>query len=229
MAAHGVEGVTTMALDPDDPSNVLPESERFMECDTVVLSAGLIPNRELIDDAPIEMVASDLRLDGSRVFVAGNSLEIHDLADGASRQGEIAAANAVHSLCSAVPQSFEPFQTGAFVSRWSARDESADHIRNGGITCIVCPHGCVLTEKYAGCHHGEAFLKQERVAKHRVLTTTTWAVGQDVKVQRVAVRTPSAFPLSEHCAAVVAIKTGRPVSKKVTLTPIGFESDLSSF
>lgn len=95
-----VEGVWVARV--DENKNPITESERFVECDCVLLSVGLIPEIELVKDK-IEffgssnnaLVDQDRMTSEAGIFVAGNSLHIHDLADNASLEGEIAARGAM--------------------------------------------------------------------------------------------------------------------------------------
>jgi len=92
-----VEGVEYVSL--DDDGKPIPGSERFVKCDTLLLSVGLIPENELSREAGVEIhpitggpIVNDTyqtNIDG--VFAAGNVLHVHDLADWASMEGELVA------------------------------------------------------------------------------------------------------------------------------------------
>lgn len=80
----------------------IPGTERRIECDTLILSVGLLPNTHLLRDAGVRFGASkgaavDERYETSieGVFTAGNVLHVHDLADNvvleARKAGEAAA------------------------------------------------------------------------------------------------------------------------------------------
>ncbi|MDR0515011.1 MAG: FAD-dependent oxidoreductase [Coriobacteriaceae bacterium] len=81
---------------------VVPGTEERIECDTLLLSVGLIPENELAHDAGIMLdgttggaqVDNHLATSCPGVFACGNALHIHDLADHASREGEIAGTAA---------------------------------------------------------------------------------------------------------------------------------------
>ena len=71
----------------DDNLKPIPETERHYDCDTLVLSCGLIPERELITET------------GLGVFEAGNVRKVYDLVDWVSRDAEIAGREAAeHAL-----------------------------------------------------------------------------------------------------------------------------------
>lgn len=95
-----VEGVYLSKV--DDHMKVIPGTEKFYECDTLLLSVGLIPENELSKSANIELdrktkgaIVSDrlmTNIDG--VFACGNVLHVHDLVDYVSEEAEMAAVNA---------------------------------------------------------------------------------------------------------------------------------------
>lgn len=82
-----VEQVTVSKV--DEKRNPIPGTEMVFDCDTVLLSVGLIPENELTREAGIEM---DPRTNGAAVnenketsvpgiFACGNVLHVHDLVD----------------------------------------------------------------------------------------------------------------------------------------------------
>jgi len=99
-----VEGLTVVEV--DENLNDVPGTEFEVKCDTVVVSAGLIPRIELLERAGAEMdpatksvvVNELLETSIPGVFAAGNALIINDLVDYAAMQGETAAAGAVEFI-----------------------------------------------------------------------------------------------------------------------------------
>jgi NADPH-dependent 2,4-dienoyl-CoA reductase/sulfur reductase-like enzyme len=102
-AIHGsdrVEGVTIAEV--DDRWRPLAGTQRRIDCDTVLVSVGLIPENELSQRAGIELdwrtggpIVNELcetTVDG--VFAAGNVLQVHDLVDWVSLEAERAGENA---------------------------------------------------------------------------------------------------------------------------------------
>ncbi len=91
-----VEGLYIAPVD----ENLTPitEKEEFVECDTLLLSVGLIPENDLVNDLGIEMnpvtsgaiVDEDRQTSLSGIFSAGNVLHVHDLVDNVSIEGQIA-------------------------------------------------------------------------------------------------------------------------------------------
>lgn len=74
------------------------EQERFISCDTLLLSVGLIPENDLLNGSSVEMsrVTNGATVDENRmttldgVFSCGNVLHVHDLVDNVSDEAEIA-------------------------------------------------------------------------------------------------------------------------------------------
>ncbi|MBO3801867.1 MAG: NAD(P)/FAD-dependent oxidoreductase [Thermoproteota archaeon] len=86
----------------DENRKCIEGSKFRIKCDTLVISAGLVPRVELLEDLGVTIdpitksaVVND-RLETSLpgVFVAGNSLVVNDLVDYAVEQGEMAAQGA---------------------------------------------------------------------------------------------------------------------------------------
>lgn len=100
---HGKErltGVTVAEVDGD--RRPIPGTERFIECDTLLLSVGLIPENELTLGAGIELdrITGGATVDENRmtsengVFSCGNVLHVHDLVDHVSEEAKIAGTAA---------------------------------------------------------------------------------------------------------------------------------------
>lgn len=96
---HGkerVEGVTIAKV--DENRRVIEETKRYIPCDTLLLSCGLIPENELTRGAgiPIDPITSGAVVDENRqteipgIFACGNVLQVHDLVDYVSDEAEIA-------------------------------------------------------------------------------------------------------------------------------------------
>lgn len=108
---HGkkrVEGVTVAQVDSN--RKILENTKRFIPCDTLLLSVGLIPENELTAQAGVAMspVTGGAIVDETRqtsvpgIFACGNVLHVHDLVDYVSDEAELAgqgAAAYVHGNC----------------------------------------------------------------------------------------------------------------------------------
>ncbi|MBQ3063944.1 MAG: FAD-dependent oxidoreductase [Clostridia bacterium] len=100
---HGRERVTGVTIaEVDERRQVKEETKRYIPCDTVLLSCGLIPENELTRAAgiPIDPVTSGALVDENRetavpgIFACGNVLQVHDLVDYVSDEAEIAGLGA---------------------------------------------------------------------------------------------------------------------------------------
>lgn len=100
---HGnkrVSGVTISQV--DSKMQPIKGTERYIECDTLLLSVGLIPENELSKSAGLQMdpmtkgsiVDQDRETEIEGMFACGNVLHVHDLADFVSEEGEIAGQSA---------------------------------------------------------------------------------------------------------------------------------------
>ena len=86
----------------DENKKPIPGTEKFFECDTLLLSVGLIPENELSRTAGIELdgrtkgatVGEDMQTSVEGVFACGNVLHVHDLVDYVSAESERAGRSA---------------------------------------------------------------------------------------------------------------------------------------
>lgn len=91
-----VEGVTIAKV--DEKMRPIPGTEFDVECDTLLLSVGLIPENELSSAAGVELapLTNGPRVDQHRqtnlpgIYAAGNVVHVHDLVDFVSDEAEIA-------------------------------------------------------------------------------------------------------------------------------------------
>ena len=101
---HGdsrVTGVTIAKV--DERRRPIPETKQYIECDTLLLSCGLLPENELTKGANIAlspitggaMVDQNRQTETEGVFSCGNVLHVHDLVDYVSEEAEIAGKAAV--------------------------------------------------------------------------------------------------------------------------------------
>lgn len=96
-----VEGVVVAAV--DDKLRPVKETEQFIECDTLLLSVGLLPENELAKNAGVGLslttggavVDENLMTDVDGVFECGNVLHVHDLVDFVSAEANNAGKCAV--------------------------------------------------------------------------------------------------------------------------------------
>lgn len=104
---HGKTRLTGIDLSQvDENRNPIPGSTKRIECDTLLLSVGLIPENHLGDACgiPMDPAIKGPRVDESYmteipgIFACGNGLHVHDLADYAAHQGTMAGNGAAAYL-----------------------------------------------------------------------------------------------------------------------------------
>lgn len=95
-----IEGVTVSRV--DDKLCPIPNTEITMECDTLLLSVGLVPENELSKSADIRLsrltggaiVDENMMTNVSGIFACGNMLHVHDLVDFVSEESALAGVSA---------------------------------------------------------------------------------------------------------------------------------------
>ena len=95
-----VEGITLAQV--DEHNKPIEGTEEFYECDTLLLSCGLIPENEISKTAGVELnpvtsgpvVNERLETNVPGVFACGNVLHVHDLVDFVSQEAAAAGKNA---------------------------------------------------------------------------------------------------------------------------------------
>ncbi len=103
---HGrdrVKGVTISKVDRNFDRII--GSDKFIECDTLLLSVGLIPENELTLSAEAELsknggpiVDNNLETTIGGIFACGNVLQVHDLVDLVTAEAKRAGQNAVEYI-----------------------------------------------------------------------------------------------------------------------------------
>ncbi len=103
---HGkerVQGVTISKVDRNFDRVI--GSDKFIECDTLLLSVGLIPENELTREAGAEIsqmggpiVDNNLETTIDGVFACGNVLQVHDLVDLVTAEAKRAGLNAIEYI-----------------------------------------------------------------------------------------------------------------------------------
>lgn len=126
---HGkgrLEGVTVASVDKS--LKPIPGTERYIECDALLLSCGLIPENELSVEAGIKLdnITGGAIVDDHRqtttpgVFACGNVLHVHDLVDFVSEESALAGASAA-----------------AFAAGQLKTGEMAETVPVGGVRYVV--------------------------------------------------------------------------------------------
>ena len=95
-----LNGVTVSKV--DENMNPIPETSFDIDCDTLLLSVGLIPENELTKGAGITLdsrtngavVAENMQTDAEGIFACGNVLHVHDLVDFVTAEAQRAGKSA---------------------------------------------------------------------------------------------------------------------------------------
>jgi NADPH-dependent 2,4-dienoyl-CoA reductase/sulfur reductase-like enzyme len=114
-----VEGVTVAQVDSD--LKPIKGTERFVPCDTVVVSVGLIPENELSEMVPLTIdpviggpvVDETMETSEAGIFAAGNVVHVHDLVDDVSAEGEVAGKAAARKIAGELKEKENPTKAEA--------------------------------------------------------------------------------------------------------------------
>lgn len=116
---HRVKGVTIAQV--DENRRPIPGTETEYDCDTLLLSVGLIPENELSDSAgvsidprtsgPIVTETMETNIDG--VFACGNVVHVHDLVDFVTEESRRAGKSAAKYVLNQLAKDGAAFETKA--------------------------------------------------------------------------------------------------------------------
>ena len=158
-----VSGVEVCKTDPATKTP-LPGTESVIECDTLLLSCGLIPEQDLLVDAGGAAVSrGSVETTWPGVYLCGNAAGIHDIVDHVTEEGMCVGCAAARWVLgsesddasearadvgadaagkrTARTAKIDAARAGAFAE---ADTEGADGVEGEEITCICCPIGCTL-------------------------------------------------------------------------------------
>jgi hypothetical protein len=125
-----LEGVTVSKV--DENRSPVPGTEISFDCDTLLLSCGLIPENELSNAAGIEMnpvtngakVYENMETMTPGIFACGNVLHVHDLVDYVSEESALAGKSA---------------------AAYCLRNSSGAHTEKEPVICVVTGNGVRYT------------------------------------------------------------------------------------
>lgn len=109
---HGADRIEAVTVSKMDAHwNPIPETESTIECDTLVLSVGLIPENELSKAAGIVLdqatrgpiVNEYMETSVSGIFCCGNVVQVYDIADHVTQAGELAGESAARYVLDRLP------------------------------------------------------------------------------------------------------------------------------
>jgi len=110
---HGKERLEGIAYcQVDESKKALPQTRQYVECDTLLLSVGLIPENELskcagikldaVTGGPVVDEAMETSVEG--IFACGNVLQVHDLVDFVTEESRRAGRNAARYVKGLLPK-----------------------------------------------------------------------------------------------------------------------------
>lgn len=124
LGKNSLEGIVLSQVGAD--MKPIEGTEKYFECDTLLLSVGLVPENELTRQAGIELdnrtkgatVGEDMQTSEEGVFACGNVLHVHDLVDYVSAESERAGRSAAKYILSGSNAEGEaiPVKNGADIS-----------------------------------------------------------------------------------------------------------------
>ena len=153
---HGKNRVEGVTITPLVDGEMNSEKSFFVECDTILLSVGLIPDIELMKKLSIAInhdtggpiVDCSLMTDVDGIFACGNVLHVHDLVDYLTE---------------------ESYRCGKYVSRYlsSGKNESQFNIKPGANIRYVVPN------KYSSGMDNPLYFRSMIVKNDAVMTITS--------------------------------------------------------
>ena len=212
-----LEGVKIAKV--DENRKPIKHTEKYIECDTLLLSVGLIPENELSKNAGVEIspitngpiVNQNLQTNVDGIFACGNVLHVHDLVDYVSEEGEAAGAAAAAYVLKK-----------NFSVNLNAKPLMDKSIMEETITCISCPLGCLLIVTADGtniisvvgasCDKGHSFAEMEIKNPVRTVTSTVPVKGSVLKMVSVKTNIPILKGLIFDCLkSLVGVEAKSPV------------------
>lgn len=206
---HGkkrVEGVTISKV--DEKYNPIPGTQKYYECDTLLLSCGLIPENELSKSAGVSMdnvtagpvVNENLETTARGIFACGNVLHVHDLVDNVSKEAVLAGKHAADFIKDGIGDWKEAVRPKIPSKEQNTIPEDMD--KTCQMICICCPNGCLLSTKkeengsisVSGnrCPKGEEYAINEMTNPVRNISSLVRVIGGKAAV--VSCKTASEIP-----------------------------------
>ena len=187
---HGRERLTGVTVAKvDENRRPIPGTEMEFDCDTLLLSVGLIPENELSAGAGVALspvtsgavVSDTLETSVPGVFACGNVLHVHDLVDHVSNE------------------SFRAGEMAARYARGERRQGREIPVRDGAGVRGAVPQKLVLNEESTGV---DIMFRPDKVYRDHYLTVT--ADGKTLSSVRKMILTPGEMvvqPLTEKMLA----------------------------
>lgn len=214
---YGKERVTGVDISKTGADGTpVPGSKEYYDCDTVILSVGLIPDEDMIEDKH------------RGVFLCGNSLYVHDLVDDVTLEAEMTAGQ-VETYLMKLAAGQQPDETrysypgietmrkkrADILSRKKAAARKKAESGAKTITCIMCPNGCEISYDLTGgmCAKGPEYVKNEILNPKRTLTSTVRVTNGEIPLASVKTTEPMAREkLREAMKVIAGLSVEAPVN-----------------
>lgn len=203
---HGkdrLQGVTIAKVGSD--RKPIKESEKYIKCDTLLLSVGLLPENELSRKAGVKLseltggafVDGYLQTNISGIFACGNVLHVHDLVDNVTTESYLAGKNAsvyikdllkndnkvdivaVEGVRYTVPQ----FITPSAISDYITVRFRVDNVYKGASIAVYFDKEKVITRKKKILTPGEmeeVILTNQMFSKYPNIASVTFKVERSI-------------------------------------------------
>lgn len=235
---HGKKRVTGVTIAKvDDKYCPIPGTEEYYECDTLLLSCGLIPENELSKSAGADMdmvtqgpvVNSTFETTVRGIFACGNVLHVHDLVDNVTKEsvktGEYAAEFIMQAFGNGHDgKSLDELVPWGVALRPKLPSKEQNTIpenmdRSCQMICVCCPNGCLLTaDKQADgtyivsgnkCPRGEEYAINEMTDPRRNFSSVINVYEKNDKgnSQVVPCKTSSEIPKNKIYEAMEIIRS----------------------
>ena len=247
---RGKDRVEQVVVAPvDENLQPLSEGEMVLDCDTLLLSVGLIPENELSKGAGVELdtksggvkVFENMETSLPGVFACGNVRHVHDLVDFVSWESEKAGLSAAQYVRDLEDGKERPKVKPLEEPKKEVHTFTPSKQRDGDrweAICTICPKSCLLwVEEEEGnqvmkgylCPRGLVYGENELTNPRRQVTSTVKIAGG--LYPRCPVKTKEAIPkeLIEEAMALLndvelkaPVQEGQVVVKDILGTGIPF-------
>ncbi len=186
---HGRKRITGVTIQKvDENFKPINDTDKYYECDTLLLSVGLIPENELTAKTGAEMdpvtrgpkVNDKLMTTVQGVFACGNVLHVHDLVDNVTKEalkaGEYAADYVLYDEYEKKIPWGDAVRPPIPQKEKNTVPEDMDITHQ--VICVRCPNGCLITAddnmNISGnkCKRGEEYIINELTKPRRSISST---------------------------------------------------------
>ena len=166
-----LEGVTVAAV--DEKLKPIPGTEKYYECDTLLLSVGLIPENELSSMAGVDIsgatngavVDESLHTSVDGIFSCSNVLHVHDLVDFVSEEAAKAGENAWRYIKGELPSGRDKIAVSSGPGVMGVVPQYISRTAQGEVTMMFRPRGVYKDASVVAETGGKKMISK----RHRIL------------------------------------------------------------